>query len=907
MSRSSLMTLAAGARIGPYEIIAPLGSGGMGEVYRARDPKLHRDVAIKILQELFAADPERRQRFEREARTVAALNHPGIVTVHSVESAGDLLFLTMELVEGKPLSDLIPAGGMSIAQILKLAIPLTDAVSSAHQRGITHRDLKPANVMVTDDGRVKVLDFGLAKLKEPDAEVASLPTQALTGEGRIVGTVAYMSPEQAEGKPIDHRTDVFSLGIVLYEMATGQRPFKGDNSASIVASILRDSPASVTELKPVLPRDLARIVKRCLVKDPEHRYQTVKDLRNDLEALKEDVDSGIVEAPVVTPLPAMPQRSRRALLGGAIAVGIAAIGVAAFMLRQDRRTSAPSAISFDAVKLTRLTNTGQATLAAIAPDGKYVVHVVDDASVQSLWIRQVATASNVQIVPPADVRYDGVAFSPDGNYVYYSTYPGSGGGNVAWLYQLPVLGGSPRRILEDIDSPVSFAPGAKRFAFLKGFQTVGESAVMVASVDGTGVKRLAGRKFPDNFPLSNLAWSPDGRAIAVPVNGESGGQRSMHVVVVDAETGAETPVGSKQWDAVGSVAWLGREGLVLTASEGGGSAQLWYLSYPRGEPRRVTNDLNNYDQVSVTADGSALVTVQADRQSHLWVAPAADPRRAKEITSGTGRFDGWPSWTPDGRIVYASNASGNADIWVADADGRGARQLTTDPGVDVQPSVSPDGQTIVFQSARGGFAIWKMNADGGNQVPLTPAGATVPVISGDGRWVFYTSFSQPQRSVWRVPLSGGDAVRVSAEPTAGDDPARTTARATFVARAISADGAMLAGTFLDGTARAFRTGLLSIERGDLVKTFGERVGPAGGLAFTPDGRAIMYADVKSGVWNVWSQPLDGGAAKQVTDFTTSGWIFGFGWSRDGRQLAVARGPVTSDAVLVSNLHPAVSR
>jgi Tol biopolymer transport system component len=900
------VALAPGTRLGAYEVVALLGVGGMGEVYRAHDSKLHRDVAIKILLELFAVDPERRQRFEREAQTVAALNHPGIVTVYSVESAGDLLFLTMELVEGKPLSDLIPSGGMSIGQILKLGIPLTDAVSAAHQRGITHRDLKPANVMVADEGRVKVLDFGLAKLKESEAsEPASLPTQALTGEGRIVGTVAYMSPEQAEGKSIDHRTDVFSLGIILYEMATGQRPFKGDTSASIVASILRDSPASITELKPQMPRDLARIVRRCLVKDPEHRYQTVKDLRNDLEALKEDVDSGIVEAPAVAPLPAAPLRTRSAMVGAAIVVGVAALAIAAFTLLQNRRAAAPSAISFDAVKLARLTNTGRATLAAISPDGKYVVHVVDDAGAQSLWIRQVATASNVQIVPPADARYDGVAFSPDGNYVYYSTYPGSGGGNIAWLYQLPVLGGTPRRILEDIDSPVTFAPDAKRFAFLKGFTTAGETAVMVANVDGTGVKRLAVRKAPDNFPLSNLAWSPDGRVIAVPVNGESGGQRWMGIVAVDAETGAETRIGSKRWDAIGSVAWLGRDGLVLTAIDAGGSMQLWYVSNPGGEPRRVTNDLNNYDQLSVTADASALVTVQADRRSHLWVAPAADARRAKEITSGTSRFDGWPSWTPDGQIVYTSNASGNADIWIVDADGRGARQLTTDPGFDANAAVSPDGETIVFQSARGGTTIWKMNADGGNQVPLTPAGGTLPVISRDGRWVFYWSFAQPQRGVWRVPLSGGEAVRVVAEPTAGDDPARTTARATFVARAISPDGAALAGTFLDRTVRAFRTGLLSIERGDLVKTFGVRVGASGGLEFTADGRALMYADVKNGVWNVWSQPLDGGPAKQVTDFTTSGSIFGFSSSRDGRQLVVARGPVTSDVVLVANIHPAV--
>jgi serine/threonine protein kinase/tetratricopeptide (TPR) repeat protein len=285
------MALAVGARIGPYEILAPLGAGGMGEVYRARDPRLKRDIALKVLSGSTAADPERRARFEREAQSSAALSHPNIVTIHSVEEADGVLFLTMEYVEGKPLSDVIVKGGLPLAQILDLAIPLADAVSAAHQRGITHRDLKPANVMVTPDGRVKVLDFGLAKLitaSPIDDGLTGEPTAALTGEGRIVGTVAYMSPEQAEGKPIDQRTDIFSLGVMLYELATGERPFQGDTSISVLSSIIKDSAQPVTTLRPSLPRELSHIIHRCLVKDADHRYQTAKDVRNELEDLKRD-------------------------------------------------------------------------------------------------------------------------------------------------------------------------------------------------------------------------------------------------------------------------------------------------------------------------------------------------------------------------------------------------------------------------------------------------------------------------------------------------------------------------------------------------------------------------------------------------------------------------------------------
>jgi serine/threonine protein kinase len=299
------MALVPGTRLGPYEIITLLGAGGMGEVYRARDPRLGRDVAVKVLPAAFDADPERLRRFEQEARTVAALNHANIVTIHSVEEANGVRFITMELVEGQPLSSLIPPCGLSLDRLVGVAIPLADALAAAHAKGITHRDLKPANIMVGADSRVTVLDFGLAKLHESSSAAAgatTLPTAEMTHDGRIVGTVAYMSPEQAEGKPIDHRSDLFSLGVILYEMATGGRPFTGDTSVSIISSILKDTPPSITDLKATLPRELGRIIRRALTKDAERRYQTAKDLRNELEDLKREYESRR-DAPDVAPRP----------------------------------------------------------------------------------------------------------------------------------------------------------------------------------------------------------------------------------------------------------------------------------------------------------------------------------------------------------------------------------------------------------------------------------------------------------------------------------------------------------------------------------------------------------------------------------------------------------------------------
>ncbi len=295
--------LAAGTRLGAYEILGPLGAGGMGEVYRARDARLQRDVALKVLPAIAAADPDRRERFTREAHAVAALNHPHIVTIHSVEDTGTNVFLTMELVEGRSLADVLPLSGLPLDQVLTIGIAVAQAMSAAHQKGITHRDLKPGNIMLgagEHAGRIKVLDFGLAKVVEPQLEdrATLLPTvapgapQPITAEGRILGTVAYMSPEQAEGRPIDGRSDLFSLGVVLYEMATGQRPFTGDTSVSVLSSIIKDTPRSVTDINPALPRDLARIIRRAIAKDPERRYQSAKDLRNDLEDLKASLDSG---------------------------------------------------------------------------------------------------------------------------------------------------------------------------------------------------------------------------------------------------------------------------------------------------------------------------------------------------------------------------------------------------------------------------------------------------------------------------------------------------------------------------------------------------------------------------------------------------------------------------------------
>jgi hypothetical protein len=511
------MALTPGSRLGPYEIVAAIGSGGMGDVYRAYDARLDRFVAIKVLPDTVRDDPERRERFEREARAIAALNHPNIVTIHSVERAGDMSFLTMELVEGKPLTSVIPRAGLPLDRVLSIMIPVVDGIAAAHQRGITHRDLKPANIMVGDGpqhGRVKVLDFGLAKVAgTPLASdgTTALPTAMATGEGRILGTVAYMAPEQAEGKPVDGRSDLFSLGVILYEMATGQRPFAGETSISIILAIVKDTPASVTELNPALPRDFGRIIKRALVKDPERRYQTAKDLRNDLEELKASLDSGELAADARGS--AVPARAAGLWRGIAIVAAVAALAAMAFVVfRGDEPPtgSEPAA----AVQLVPLTSTGNAEYGAIAPDGKYVAYAQTMDGGQSIWVHQIASRSTVQIVPATPgVRFEGLTVTPDGSYVDFVRVMSV----QRELWRVPFLGGPARKLIDRVTSPPGWSPDGTQMAFLLNVPPVNaERQLIVADPDGSNQRVIATRKLPQRYLTLTLGNRPDVRPLWLP-------------------------------------------------------------------------------------------------------------------------------------------------------------------------------------------------------------------------------------------------------------------------------------------------------------------------------------------------------------------------------------------------------
>ncbi len=863
-----------GQSITHYRILEKLGSGGMGVVYKAEDTRLGRPVALKFLSEEFSHEPQALQRFLREARAASTLNHPHICTIYDIGEHEGQHFIAMELLEGKNLTQWIAGRPLKTEQSLELAIQVADALQAAHAKGIVHRDLKPGNVFVSESGQVKVLDFGLAKVaqrgRRGEDGAAHLTGEgadsALTLPGMVLGTVAYMSPEQARGEEVDVRSDLFSFGVVLYEMATGHQAFSGTTSAIIFDAILNRAPVSPVRLNPKVPAELEHIINKALEKDPDLRYQSAAELRTDLKRLKRESDSRRFAA--VTP--SGPRRRARRLVFAlaAIIVGAAiTFGLYKFVGQKPSET-APGA-AFQAMKMTRLTSTGKSRLAAISPDGKYVAHVVEDAGRQSLWVRQVATGSDVESVAPAEGRYTGLVFSPDGNFVYYVRRD--------VLYQVPVLGGASRKLITEVHSPVTLSPDGERLAFVRYDRTPGGgSFLMVANTDGSSEQVLARRDESGFFEDGGPAWSPDGKAIAL---GASTGSGST-VAEVPAAGGPEKPLTSQEWFKVGRLAWLSDgSGLVLAAKDQASilSFQLWQLSYPGGELRRITNDLNSYRAVSVAADSSALVTVQRETHASIWVAPTVESPNARQLTVGTRNYDGvyGVAWVPDGRVVYSSYAGGSSHLWSTQADGSNPRQLTVVPHND-HPAVSAEGQYVVFESSRkGGWSLWRVDIDGGHPRQLTLG--VYPTVSPDGNWVVYTSLG----GLWKVSIDGGEPIQLT------DSQSRHPV--------ISPDGRRIAFRLWDNAAGRYYVAIMPFEGGEPTKQFDL----SGKVQWSADGRFLTYVRTRNGVDNIWGQPVDAGQARQLTYFQ-SGRIFSYAWSHDGKQLALSRGSTTSDVVLLRN-------
>ena len=893
-------TLEAGTAVSHYRVIGPLGAGGMGEVYKAHDNHLERVVALKILPPSLVRNDERVRRFMQEAKAASSLNHPHIVTIHEIGEAHDdvnghpIHYIAMELVDGVTLKRKIHQDDTDLRTLLTYLAQAADGLAKAHAAGIVHRDLKPENIMVTRDGFAKVLDFGLAKLnvkKSSESSVEKTAVRDETREGAVLGTVAYMSPEQVQGKVVDHRSDIFSFGAILYEAAARRRPFEADSDVDVMHKIMHEKPVPVDEITVTVPAELRRLIRRCLAKDPDRRYQSMKDLALELSEIVDEFEelsasaSSRTSASLSNPaLTAGGPRSSmaRAVIVGTVLIAAAAIAFAAWQWREARmRDDAPA--SFSSMRLTRLTSEGNVARAAISPDGKYVAQAkLDESSRWSLTVRQVVTGSDVQVIPPAAGGIAYPTFSPDGNYVLYSQYAATGGGGYGTLQQVPTLGGAPRKLTFDVDSRVSFSPDGKRMTFIRGEPQVGYNSLMVANADGTGEKllarwqRLTGPKAP--------SWSPDGKTIAFAQSLLESG-RHDRIAAVDAGSGEIRTIGTRRWSEVGDVAWLpDGSGVVFSGSAADSDrAQIWRQPYPEGEPVRVTNDLSDYDEVSVTADGRTLSVIRVDTKADVMICDVKDSSGGKPFGVGANTQPLEVSVASTGAVVASFANDRGVDIGIIDRPGASVRLLTSD-GKSSHPTISSDGKTIAFQSRREGDGprLFVMDPDGGNVRQLSSAGqgAVRPRISPDGQTVL---FLRRDQSLWGMPVAGGQPqklVDITDQYAISPDSTRVAYR--HRAR--------------QGDLGSLRVAVMPLKGGPVIVDL--PLTSLGYMTWMPKGDGVAYLRPSGGGTNIFLQPLTGGEPVQLTSFK-SGVIRSFDWTPDGKLIMVS-GEVRSDVVLITD-------
>jgi serine/threonine protein kinase len=644
--------LTPGGRLTHYEIRSLLGVGGMGDVYLAHDLKLDRQIALKILQPQFIEDDAQVHRFEREARAASALNHPNIITIHEIGWDQDIHYIATEFVTGKTLREKIKDGGIGVKETLNIAIQILDALTAAHATGIVHRDIKPENVMLRPDGLVKVLDFGLAKPTAENPAAADLMVTEVTlntDSSMLMGTLSYLSPEQVLRQEVDHRTDLFSFGVLLYEMVTGQRPFVGDSATEVCSAILSQTPENVTLMRPDIPAELGRIILQALEKDRGARYQTAGQMRAELDRLNRE-------------LQVTSQRSWRVLGWKSALIAAAALTVLLWQIQSITKKNEPGSSGGDAqVTIKRLTSHGQVIRAALSPDGKRFAYVKTDQANRSLWLGQTNDGSSVPLQQQSTNVLPGtLIFSQDGEQIYYiGTTPGQG---FSTLYRMPLNGGETHKVLDHIDSQLTFSPDGEQIAFVRIVDFVKrENALVIAKLDGTAERVVTVREWSKRFTSSGPSWSPDGKMLAVGCIGEDNGTTAnKEILGVLVSDGTISSISREKWDGVYRLTWLpDGSGLIMIATDKPGTewAQVWHLSYPSGKAHRITRDLDQYDQsnLSLSSDGRTLLAVQLRRVNSIWLAPTERLQDARQLTFGSpGSAVGvyGLEWAPDGRIFY---------------------------------------------------------------------------------------------------------------------------------------------------------------------------------------------------------------------------------------------------------------
>lgn len=915
--------LMPGDHIGPYTMLSSLGVGGMGEVYLAQDSRLGRKIAIKLLAPKFATDELRVQRFELEARAASALNHPNVCVIHDVGRAENgRHYMAMEYVEGTTLRQRMNQSRLSLKQALDIAAQVAWALEAAHAAGIVHRDIKPENIMLRPDGFVKVLDFGIAKLNSQPPKIRDVRQDVTvdrlqTAPGMLMGTVKYMSPEQLRELPIDPRSDIWSLGVVLHEMVTGYTPFEAATTNETIAVILERQPARLNYSDRV-PEEVRQLIRKAVNKRRRDRYQTMHEFTAELRKLRRHLSKEVVsellgqptlgyetspvdelEAADISAVSTIFTKVRSQAFstaaylfseikehkGAAVFTGATAIFALLFLYFNPFSffTESPPGSVTPQMTIKPITNAGQSVCAAISPDGRYLAHAAEKDGMQELLVTRVANLATSTVVPRSDVTYRGLTFSADGEYLYFTRNEKNESGI---LYQLALPGGGPRRIKTGVDSPITLSPNGDQFAFVRFNRSNGEFSLVIDEINGGAERTITTRRDGNRLSVDGPAWSPDAKTIMCAAGWWNNGYH-MGLIEVNVEDGKERPFGDRQWFSIQQVAWSQDKRAVIigTREQPMTPFQIWKVSYPEGKSARLTNDTMEYKSASLSRDGNTIVAVQSNQNARLWISSKEDNSSTKPIASTVGLSYGL-SWTTQGRIIFSSMAGHNLNIWRIDEDGSNQTQLTVNAGDNYTPATTTDGRVVIFSSTRGGsFNIWRMDAeDGSDARQLTFDDANFyPSVSSDNQWFVYDNQRGGPLTIWKAPIEGGTPVQLTREyarmPVFSPDN-------RFIACRYYVEPGVL------GIA------VLPSEGGTPVKLLRIPIRDWQRVHWIENGKALSYIDVIDGVSNIWSYDLDTGARKQLTHFK-SDQILAYAWSPDFKQLVTQRGTTVSDVVIIN--------
>jgi serine/threonine protein kinase len=904
-----------GQTISHYRIDEPLGSGGMGVVYKAWDLHLERFVAIKFLPENVISTPETVERFRREARAASAINHPAICTVYEIAEANGRSFIVMEYLEGATLRGRIAAGPFDLSLVLDLGIDIADALDAAHARGIVHRDIKPANILIIQRGRAKVLDFGLAKIdflaKGQVYEGSTVVQEHLTSPGSTLGTAAYMSPEQARGEALDARTDLFSLGAVLYQMATGKLPFPGETSAVVFHALLERDPVPAGKINPALPERLQEIISKALEKDRELRYQHASEILSDLKRLNRDLASGRIAiaaqpasrskqsaaAPQSGPASDSSSRviarelGRHKALTLSFSLVVLAL-VAGSIYLAARYLSRPAMGSdFRNAVPRRITQGGISDkIVTVSPDGRFLAYRNKDNS--DLVVRQLATNREISVVPKA-VQLSGATFSPDGNYLYITYQPDASNSLDRSVFTVSSFGGPLVEIRKDVDTRVCFLDDGKRIAYLRNASNTGKETLLVADADGANERVVLTRAVDE---VVDLDCNSRLGLIALAIRVLSKNVR-MRILVVDTQ--GKTVADFPQQKGVPDLAWLpDGSGILYTARTVPDPHQVWFQPYPKGEPVRITNDLSQYSGLSITGDGRSFVATRNDANYTVYttnVHSTNGPFKFSAISTGHkyGVLDKVSvSWISDGQLLQ-NDSSG---VFTSAADGSDRRQLFGSSGIVATEAVACSGSnSMVFtRILPSEYQVWMADQSGANPRQLSPGpGDDFPTCTPDGRWVIYSSYPPGEQATrfMKVAPNGGEPVEMAHFEKYPFGPQ------------VSPDGRLLAYlqySVVSGK-ETMKALVADLETGKTRRDYVVQSG-AEQLKWAPDGTALTYVTTNGHSQSVVRQPLDGKPATTVLHFDSEPLLIpAYDWSPDGKRLALVRAPYHNTDVITFSI------